>query len=104
MVDVSKCRGGGSEATDGAARILDAAGGQRAYGQRAFPSFEFYALPLSLPARHQLSNVYKTRGCWQLADLIRKHAFNPANGYYVPISKDVYLVRKLPEVLRALSL
>ena len=57
-------------------------------GQSAFPAFDFYALPLSVTARHQLSHIYKTRRCRHLADLIRRHAFDPERGYYIPVSKD----------------
>jgi hypothetical protein len=100
MLDISKACDGSPEAIDAPGCPLDPGG---ANGQSAFPSFNFYALPLSLIARHQLSHIYKTRRCWQLADLIRRHAFDPGCGYYVPVSMDVYLARKLPEVLGTLN-
>jgi hypothetical protein len=103
MLDIPNSSGGGPEATNGAAWTRDAVMARIAGEQRQFPPFDFYKLPLSLTARHQLSNVYKTRRCWQLADLLRKHAFDPGSGYYVPLSADIYLVRKLPEVLRQLT-
>ena len=89
------CRTGSEETTTGGYDV-NPPPSRVAAQQRSFPPFNFYGLPLSLAARHQLSNVYKTRGCWQLAERVRKHAFNPANGYCVPISNDVYLVAKLP--------
>ena|SRR6516164_9070215 len=87
--------GTGSEGTATESYNFNPPRSRAAAQQKSFPPFNFYSLPLSLAARHQLSNVYKTRGCWQLADLVRRHAYNPTNGYYVPVSNDVYLLRKL---------
>jgi hypothetical protein len=68
-----------------------------------FFTFDFYSLPLSLDARHQLSNTYKSRACWQLADVIRKHAFSPIKASYVPLGKNVYVTGKLPKLSKAVS-
>jgi hypothetical protein len=68
-----------------------------------FPELEFYTFPLSAPARHQLSNIYKTRTAWSLADVIRRNSFNRDKGSYVPLAHDLYLVRKLPDISKTIT-
>src|SRR5271157_2433028 len=68
-----------------------------------FPELAFYSFPLSAAARHQLSNIYKTRTAWCLADVIRRNAINWDKGVYVPLSPTIYLVRKLADVSKNIA-
>jgi hypothetical protein len=71
--------------------------------QVIFPRLEFYSFPLCLASRHQLSNIYKTRTAWVLADIIQRNAFNSDRGFYVPLSPTIYLVRKLPDLSKLVA-
>src|SRR5687768_16645733 len=71
--------------------------------QNHWPAFDFMNLPLSQPARQQLSTIYRhtregvgsTKHC-QLLNLLRDNAFNVQRGVYVPVGDRVQIPGKLP--------
>src|SRR5580704_4687016 len=66
------------------------------------PPFNFFRIPLSLPAQKQLAGLYKHGASrrTQLLELILKHAHHPEHGAFLPVShaakaKDVSEARNI---------